>query len=207
MKWRPQLFAWHRDAGFLCLGLVLVYAVSGVAVNHKKHWNSNYSTTVLTRDIGLPEALVRNASEHAGGWDSEARGELARAEQPRLVEQIRAALGRSAEPRTVLWRTPEQLSLFFGEGDKDVVDYDPSTGKAQLTTRKPRFLLRWVNALHFNEYRRVWTWVGDFFAVTLAFLALSGAILVKGRRGLWGRGGALALAGLLIPVLLVLLFR
>jgi uncharacterized protein len=207
MKWRPQLFALHRDAGFLCLGLALVYAISGVAVNHKKHWNYNYSSTVLTGEIGPPEWLLGEPGEHVAALDGEARGELARAEQPKLVEKIRAVLGRGAEPRAVFWRAPDRLSLFFGEGDKDIVDYDPATGKVEATTKKPRFLLRWLNALHMNEYRRVWTWVGDGFALMLAFLAVSGAILAKGRRGLWGRGGALALAGLLIPVLLVLLLR
>ena len=35
MKWRPTLFVLHRDVGFFCLGLTLVYAISGAAAKGK----------------------------------------------------------------------------------------------------------------------------------------------------------------------------
>jgi hypothetical protein len=49
--------------------------------------------------------------------------------------------------------------------------------------------------------------VADAFAVALFFLAVSGVFLVRGRRGLRGRGGVLVALGILLPVLAALLLR
>ena len=42
MKWRKWNNIIHRDLGYLCVGLTIIYAVSGVAVNHVQDWNPNY---------------------------------------------------------------------------------------------------------------------------------------------------------------------
>jgi hypothetical protein len=42
--------------------------------------------------------------------------------------------------------------------------------------------------------------MGDFFAVSLVFFAVSGLFMVKGKNGLAGRGKWLLLAGILIPL-------
>ena len=32
----------HRDIGYLIAGLTIIYALSGIALNHKNNWNPNY---------------------------------------------------------------------------------------------------------------------------------------------------------------------
>ena len=32
----------HRDMGYLIAGLTIIYALSGIALNHKNNWNPNY---------------------------------------------------------------------------------------------------------------------------------------------------------------------
>jgi len=194
MRWRPWLYVLHRDVGYLCLGLTVVYAVSGVAVNHRHHWDYDYTTEVEHREVGRPAALL-------GEGEAASPGELARARQDELVGRIAAALGKPGPPRAAFWRGPDLLSLFFGEGDADVADYEPSTGRLVRTWRRPRFLIRAFNVLHLNEHRHVWTWFADGYAVLLLFLAVSGTVMVRGRRGLSGRGGVLALLGVAVPVL------
>lgn len=194
MRWRPWLFVLHRDVGFLCLGLTVVYAVSGIAVNHRHHWNADYSTSVEAVAAGLPSALL--------GVEGQA-AELARERQDALVARLCALLGRPAPPRKAFWRGPDTLSLFFEEGDAVVADYAPSTGRLELTERRPRFLLRTFNLLHLNERRQVWTWFADGYAGLLLFLALSGAVMAKGRRGLRGRGAVFAVVGTALPLLVL----
>ncbi len=50
VDWRKKLFvlnrSFHRDIGYFCVGLILIYAISGIAVNHIDSWNPSY---VLTR--------------------------------------------------------------------------------------------------------------------------------------------------------------
>ena len=45
-----------------------------------------------------------------------------------------------------------------------------------------------------------WTWIADVYAVALLFMATSGMFVLRGRTGLAGRGKWLVGAGILIPV-------
>ena len=50
------LRAIHRDVGYLAVGLTLVYAISGLAINHIKDWDPNYTTYERERTIApIPE--------------------------------------------------------------------------------------------------------------------------------------------------------
>jgi hypothetical protein len=201
MKWRRTLILLHRDAGFLCLGVTLIYAISGMAVNHREHWNYNkYSDTEVTQ-VGKPaELLGELPAERRKVLDADLTT-LTAEEEKLLRRRLREALGRTAEPQNAFWRGPDELSLFFKPGDKDTVNYRPSTGAAEQIRMRDRWLLRQLNFLHLNESKGIWTYVADVFAVLLAFLAISGVIVVKGRRGLRGRGGVLLAIGIAIPVL------
>ena len=42
LRWRPWLRALHRDIGYLAVGLTVVYALSGLAVNHIGDWDPNF---------------------------------------------------------------------------------------------------------------------------------------------------------------------
>lgn len=196
-RWRRVLRTLHRDIGFLCVGLCIIYTVSGVAVNHARDWDYNYSKVYEVHKIGGPAALL-GAEAREGGAGDPVR--LAHKHQAALVKQILAKLGRAEQPRKVFWRDPFRLSLHFDNKKHDIVDYMPAQGTATHRTRVKRFLLREFNFLHLNEPRGVWTLIADAYAVLLLFLALSGAIIVKGRRGLRGRGGVMLVIGLLIPL-------
>jgi len=51
-KWNKWNRIIHRDFGYLCVGLTIIYAVSGIAVNHVDTWNPNYSTEWIQTNIG-----------------------------------------------------------------------------------------------------------------------------------------------------------
>ena len=42
-KWSRIL---HRDIGYFFIGTTLIYAISGIALNHMSDWNPNYSVTL-----------------------------------------------------------------------------------------------------------------------------------------------------------------
>jgi hypothetical protein len=48
VKLRPLIIATHRDIGYFFAGLTVLYAISGVAVNHMEDWNPNY---VIRREV------------------------------------------------------------------------------------------------------------------------------------------------------------
>ena len=51
------------------------------------------------------------------------------------------------------------------------------------------------------EFPSLWTAVADVYAGLLAFMAITGVFVLRGRTGLGGRGKWLVSAGVLVPVL------
>ena len=199
MTWRRRLITLHRDIGYLCVGLTLVYAISGIAVNHKHHWNYSFSVEHRSDQVGSPASLLDLPERGASP------AETARRHTKQLVAAITSRTGRTSLPHNAFWRGPDRLSLFFGQGAQDVMDYVPSMGTVEHWQRKPRPVFRELNFLHLNEPGLIWTWVADLYAVGLVFLGLSGIFLVKGRYGLRGRGGVLLAVGILIPLAAIIL--
>src|SRR5882724_7953122 len=54
LNFRPWLRALHRDIGYFAVGLTIVYAISGLAVNHLKDWDPNFSQVNRTHQLQLP---------------------------------------------------------------------------------------------------------------------------------------------------------
>ena len=52
MNWRRWNNIIHRDLGYLCFGLTIIYVISGVAVNHIHDWNHTYKIEKVKRNIG-----------------------------------------------------------------------------------------------------------------------------------------------------------
>jgi hypothetical protein len=207
VRWRAALIAIHRDLGFLAIGLTLVYAISGIAVNHRHDWDYNRSTSVETTRIGTPADLLSDLPEARLVALAQDPTTVSDPEVTVLSQRIGEALGKKAPPKNLFWRAPDRLSLHFETGGRDAVEYALRTGEAEHTVSRERFLLRDLNFLHLNEGRGAWTWVADIFAGALLFLALSGAIMVKGRKGLRGRGGILLAIGVALPIVAALILR
>ena len=63
MKWRKWNNIIHRDLGYLCVGLTIIYSISGIAVNHVDEWNPNYNI-IKTESVitPLPDSSFTNES-------------------------------------------------------------------------------------------------------------------------------------------------
>lgn len=207
MQWRKTLFVLHRDVGFVALGLTLLYGISGIAVNHRRDWDYNRSTTVEHLNPGPAVSFLQDLPADRRTTLAADPSAVSPEEEKQLVQRLAAALGRPEGPRNAFWRGRDRLSLFFGNGDDDTVDYSPSTGAAERTVRRDRFLLRQLNQLHLNERGGAWTWFADIYATALLFLGITGVVMVKGRSGLIGRGGILVALGLVVPVVVWLLVK
>jgi hypothetical protein len=175
----------HREFGYFAVGLTVVYAISGVAVNHVHHWNPNYADSVETYRID-PIDL-----ETAG--DTRA-----------ITETVLARLALD-EPVKNTWRaSPERLDVFV-EGA--TLEVHLPTGAVTRRGLDERPLLFDVNFMHLNAGKGFWTVVADFYAVLLFVLAITGIFLVRGKKGLAGRGGVWMGLGLVLPIAYVLVVR
>jgi hypothetical protein len=179
--WRRVNRAVHRDAGYLVAGLTLLYAISGVAVNHRADWNPSWKIEPEVRRFEPLPVTDREAMAAA------------------LVK----ALDLPGPPRSSFRRAPERIELFY-EGW--TVEADVTSGTARLTRPRERPVLRDANFLHLNEPKGAWTWIADVFSVLLGVLAITGLFVLKGKTGLGGRGKWWVLAGL-VPVAVFLVLR
>lgn len=178
--WRPLLRSLHRDAGYLAVGFTVIYALSGLAVNHIADWDPNFRSYRAVHQVKLP--LPANDSALAAS----------------VLEQI----GTKGPVREIYRAAPDQLEV---KTDRGQLHINPITGRVVEDGQKPRLLLRAANWLHLNRGKKAWTFVADTYAVGLLFLATSGLFMIPGRKGIIGRGGVLVLIGIGIPVLYVVL--
>jgi uncharacterized protein len=176
---RPWLRAVHRDAGYFGVGLTLVYALSGLAVNHIADWDPSFRQVSRTHQLApLP------------------------AEPERASQRVLAALAIREHPREVFAAGEDAVELVF---DRRTLHVTPSTGKVVEEGQSPRWFLRAANWLHLNRGKKAWTYVADVYAVLLLYLAISGLFMIPGRKGLLGRGAVIAALGAAVPIAYVLL--
>ncbi|MFI3332751.1 MAG: PepSY-associated TM helix domain-containing protein [Rikenellaceae bacterium] len=176
---RNKIIKWlrviHRDLGFLMVGVSIIYGVSGMIVNHMGETDPAFRTT--------QESLVIDK-------------DLMQSELPEVFE----ANGLPAIKRVAT--IDEEHSRVMLDGGLGV--YNSATGELVYEQHKRRVVIYWFNRLHYNRVQG-WNVMGDLFAFSLIFFALSGIFMVPGSKGVSGRGKWYLLVGLLIPLIYVLL--
>jgi len=177
LPWRRWNTALHRDIGYLSVGLTLLFAISGVALNHVADWNPSYRVVKETHELG---SLDRQLDEGA------------------QAAEVLRRLNIPEKPKSAIQPEENTLQIFLKDRSLKV---DLATGRTLMDAKVPRAFLYPVNRLHINAPKGLWTWIADVYAVMLAFLAISGLFILRGRQGLAGRGAWLTLAGLLLPLL------
>jgi uncharacterized protein len=191
-KWpiRRTLRALHRDAGYLAIGLTLVYAVSGLAVNHIADWDPNFTQIDRTVPVKLDPALraVQMTQDPAAAR--------------RVARTTLEALGRDDEVKDVYAVDDGHVDITL---DGTMMYVDLQQGLVREEGQKDRLLLRLANWLHLNRGKKAWTFIADGYAVLLLYLATSGLFMLPGKLGLRGRGAILTGLGALVPALYVVL--
>ena len=175
----------HRDLGYLSIGLTIVFAISGITLNHHNDWNSNYS--IARKEIKLPESVHKE-----------------RVSDEQLLTLAKQKFAITQKLKGKFWVSPNELKMFFPSETTIIFYKDKNSFLFEKIT--PRFLLRSFNGLHVNELKSYWIVVSDIYAIILFYLAISALFMVKGKYGIRGRGGILALIGLSIPIFFILNF-
>ena len=167
----------HRDLGFFVVGITLVYGISGIILNHLSGKNPAFRTEAKT--IQLPANLT----------DAE------------LSDVWRADKNLPALKR--IMPIDENQSRLFLDGGIGV--YHSANGSLSYERHQKRVLVYWINRLHYNKVKG-WSPVADFFAGSLILLAITGLLMVKGKRGIAGTGKWYLILGILIPILFGIFF-
>ena len=175
-KWSRVI---HRDLSFFFSGMVLIYAISGIVMNHRDSINPNF--TVKQQEYVLSEPLPAKAQINK-----------------KTVLSLLEPLGEAGNYTKHYFPREEVMKVFLKGGSSLQVNIQ--TGAAVYESVKKRPILGGMTRLHYNP-GQWWTHFADIFAVALIVITLSGMFMLKGKNGIIGRGGIELLAGILVPLL------
>ena len=173
----------HRDVSYLFAGMILIYALSGILMNHRRDLNPHYSVEVkefkVTQDFSDKDKIDKA-----------------------LVLEVLQPLEEADNYTKHYFQKDGRMKVFLKGGSNLVVD--TQTGAAVYEKLERRFLLSDMVKLHYNP-GKWWTTFSDVFAVSLILITLTGMVMIKGKKGFWGRGGVLFIIGILVPILFLIL--
>jgi uncharacterized protein len=179
MNWRKWNRVLHRDIGFLFFGMTIIYALSGIALNHLADWNPNY--IIVHNDVH---------------WELDDSDEITKDSISKFLRDQ----GEEANYKQHYFPDPQRLKIFLRGGSIDV-NLNTGHGRIEKLDRRPLFFQ--MNFLHYNP-KRLWTWFSDLFCVALVLIAVTGLFIIRGKKGITGRGAILTAVGIIIPVIFLL---
>jgi hypothetical protein len=184
MGWRKWNRWLHREIGFLFFGMAIIYGISGIALNHGVARHCNPGIVSRSETYLYPGPLQKSQVDR------------------KIIEELLELTGEARNYKQYYFPNENYLMIYLKGGH---IDVELSTGNVRLTRVSNRPIFREVNYLHYNKPKKLWTWFSDFFAFSMILLAISGIIMVRGKRGIRGRNGFLLAAGILIPLLFLIM--
>lgn len=172
----------HRDIGYLIAGLTLIYAISGIALNHKSNWNPNYifKNTTFKTEVPVNQATFN---------DDTAK---------KILKEINA----ESAYKTFHFPTGKKVTIFVDGG---FVQVNSASGEGVVEMASKRPLFYQINFLHYNP-GRWWKYFSDIYCVALILVTITGLFIIKGRNGITRRGAILTIIGIILPLLFLLIY-
>ncbi len=171
----------HRDLSYIFAGMLLVYAISGIALNHKNSFNSQYAIS-RTEYRFTPTTQASATQAQIASWLAEC--------------------GMQGQELQHYFPDANTLKVFLRGNSSLVVNLNTGVGTLEQVRKRP--ILGSLSKLHYNP-GKAWTVFSDIFAGALVVIVLSGLLMLKGKHSLWGIGGIEFLIGVAIPLLFILL--
>jgi len=183
LNWRKYNRVLHRDFGYFFTGMVIIYALSGIALNHRKDWNPNYIINRFESEFTPNKSLQSN--------DKEA-----------IIEYL-SIWKEDNNYKSHYQPAPGVTKIFLQEGGSVQLDFN--TNLVLVETIKKRPIFNQVNFLHYNP-GNWWKWFSDIFCGALIVIAITGLFILKGKNSVTGRGAWLTALGIVIPLILFLVY-
>lgn len=172
----------HRDIGYLIAGLTIIYAISGIALNHKNNWNPNYifENRMFKTDIPITRESFNNET----------------------ARSILKSIKTDQEFKTFHFPTGNKVTIFIDGG---FVQINTQTGEGVVEIISKRPLFYQINFLHYNP-GRWWKYFSDIFCIALIIVTITGLFIIKGKNGITKRGAILTIIGIVLPLLFLLIY-
>ena len=175
--------ALHRDLGYFYIGLIISFAFSGIMMNHRDNWHpekytvSNYKAQVT----------------------------------PIFESNITDSFIKAFVPSTLKIKDKVKRHFIKKENlrincENTEIEIELKTGKAEITEFKKTPIVSQLMFLHKGN-SVWWIYYSDIFAASLITIAISGMLMyTKGQFSFKVRGWKLDIAGLIFPIIFLLIF-
>lgn len=173
----------HRDLGYFFSALIIAYSLSGLALNHLEDWNPDFIITKET--IAIPKKF--SSKKQVGDAEITELGEMVGEKKFKIYD----------------FPTPSQVKIYYDNASFHV-NFKTKEGIYEKVSKRPVFYQ--TNVLHRNSFKP-WRWILDIFALMLITITLTGIFIMRGKHGITGRGKWLISAGIIPPLLALLLFE
>lgn len=194
--WLKQLHSWHWISAAVSLIGMILFAVTGITLNHAASIPADPVTVEQTGR--MPAPLVARLEQ----FPQETTDPVPEAVARWAAQDLKAEIaGKPTET------TPDEIYVALPTpGGDGWLTIDRATGEA-VREKTTRGVIAYLNDLHKGRNAgTVWFWFIDVFAVACVIFALTGLGLMwlhaKGRPSTW----PLAALGLIVPVVIALIF-
>ena len=170
----------HRNGGYLIVGIICFFAITGILLNHRSTLKIGYSTAVSEYQLDAfdSDTLLR-----------------------KHVNNMLMKIDTSAQMKA-FQLNEDQLQIFTNAGN---VTIHEQTGKAEKVVWSYNQTWRVIKNLHMASFHNTWKWLSDFFALSLIIVSITGLYMAKGRNSFRKYGWWVFAVGSLVPVLLVII--
>jgi len=170
----------HRDLGYFFSALIFIYCISGIALNHINDWNPDFILPHDTIRVGAKLSKTSLSEQDIKRYNA-----LVKEEKHKLYD----------------FPTKDQVKIYYDNASLHI-NFSRGTGIYEKVAKRPIFYQ--FNVLHRNS-PKAWKWVADIFGVMLIAITLTGVLIMRGKYGIRGRGKWFILAGLLIPIVAIVI--
>jgi hypothetical protein len=194
--WLRQFHTWHWMSSAICLVGILLFAVTGITLNHAASIDS--APVVVTGEGTLPAALVPVLAAVPPEADAKT------AVPAPVADWLETEFAVSMADRAPEWSAEELYVPLPRAGGDGWISIDRATG-AVMHEDTDRGWIAWLNDLHKGRNTGIaWAWFIDIFAVACIVFSLTGFLLLqlhaKKRPSTWPIVGA----GVIIPLLFII---
>lgn len=172
----------HRDIGYLIAGLTIIYAISGIALNHKHDWNPNY--IIDSRPVKTEIQISKDSFSDE------------------TAKQLLESLDVEADYKAFHFPRGNNVTIFVDGG---FVQVNGLTGEGIVERISKRPLFYQLNFLHYNP-GVWWKYFSDIYCVALILVTVTGLFIIKGKNGITRRGAILTIIGIILPLLFLFIY-
>lgn len=193
--WLRTLHQWHWISSAVCLSGMLLFAITGITLNHASRIEATPDVTHV--NATMPASILATLGDRREG-----NAPLPASVSRWLEQALSVPVGR----RPAEWSDMELYLSMPGPGTDAWLSIDRETGAVEYE-RTDRGWISYFNDLHKGRNAGpAWGWFLDIFAVACLVFCITGLFLLylhgRQRRMTWPMVGL----GLLVPLLIALLF-